>query len=221
MQPRGSRRVVAAMTAAAAMLALASGAGAQMPGAPVLQNAFVAPGFTGAADFGSGNGSIYALAGGWAPGTARFQLSAGIGLRNPTGGGSSTAYGVRAAAPLFAMGQRFGLAVFAGYGGASSAGAGDSLHAATEVPLGASLGFRQAVGATHGFSLYAAPMWLRSTGASGRGSESLFRTSIGADAALTSAIGLTVGAELGSSANRIGPTGTRWGVAISYALGRR
>lgn len=209
--------------AAVAASALVGGrvARAQMPGAPVLQNAFVAPGFTGAVDFGSGNGSVYALAGGWAPGSARFQLSAGIGYRNPRSGGSSTTYGVRATAPLFAVGPRVGIALFAGYGGASSAGAADSLRSASELPLGASIGFRQPLGATHGFSLYAAPMWVRSTGVSGRGSESVFRTAIGADAALTSAIGLTVGAELGNSAKRIGPSGTRWGVALSYALGRR
>lgn len=211
--------------ASAAMVTLGTGgagiAAAQMPGAPVLQNAFVAPGFTGALDFGTGAGSVYALAGGWAPGTARFQLSAGVGFRKPTFGGSSTTYGVRAAAPLFAMGERFGLALFAGYGGASSAGAADSLRTVSELPLGASLGFRQAVGSTHGFSLYATPMWVHATGPSGKGSESLFRTSIGADAAVTSAIGLTVGAELGPSAKRIGPSGTRWGVAVSYALGRR
>lgn len=195
-------------------------AGAQMPGAPVLQNAFVAPGFTGALDFGSGDGSVYALAGGWAPSSARFQLSAGVGYRNPKVGGSSTAYGVRAAAPLFAVGSRVGIGVFAGYGGASSAGAADSLRVASSFPVGASIGFRQPLGATHGFSLYAAPMWVRNTGASGRGSESLFRTSVAADAALTSAIGITVGAELGTSAKRIGPTGTRWGIAVSYALGR-
>ena len=216
-----ARQLRFGIAAGATALVSAASASAQMPGAPVLQNAFVAPGFTGAIDFGSGAGSVYALAGGWAPGTARFQLSGGVGFRKPTFGGSSTTYGVRASAPLFAMGQRFGLALFAGYGGASSAGAADSLRTATEVPLGASLGFRQVLGSTHGFSLYASPMWVHATGASGRGSESLFRTSIGADAALTGAIGLTVGAELGSSAKRIGPSGTRWGVALSYALGHR
>lgn len=209
------------MGALAAMVGTAAAAAAQMPGAPVLQNAFVAPGFTGAIDFGSGAGSVYALAGGWAPGTAHFQLSAGVGFRKPTGGGNSTAYGLRAAAPLFSMGRRVGFALFAGYGGASSAGAADSLRTVSEVPLGASIGFRQPIGSTHGFSLYAAPMWVHATGAKGAGSESLFRTSIGADVGLTSAIGLTVGAELGPSAKRIGPTGTRWGIALSYALGRR
>ncbi len=217
----GHKAKFAMGAAVAALLTAAASAGAQMPGAPVLQNAFVAPGFTGALDFGSGAGSVYALAGGWAPGTAHFQLSAGIGFRKPTVGGSSTTYGIRAAAPLFSMGQRFGLALFGGYGGASSAGTADSLRTVSEIPLGAALGFRQPLGSTHGFSLYAAPMWVHAQGESGRGSESLFRTSIGADAALTSAIGLTLGAELGPSAKRIGPSGTRWGVALSYALGRR
>ena len=215
-----ARRWLIGAGAAVATVVTAAAAGAQMPGAPVLQNAFVAPGFTGALDVGSGGGSVYALAGGWAPGTAHFQLSAGIGFRKPTGGGNSTAYGIRAAAPLFAMGRRLGLALFAGYGGASSAGAADSLRAASEIPLGAAIGFRQPLGSTHGFSLYAAPMWVHATGAKGMGSESLFRTSIGADVGLTSAIGLTVGAELGPSAKRIGPSGTRWGIALSYALGR-
>src|ERR1051325_11829407 len=46
---------------------LSSPAAAQMPGAPVLQNAWRSPGLVVAADFAGGSGSLYGGAVGWAP----------------------------------------------------------------------------------------------------------------------------------------------------------
>src|SRR5437588_8614124 len=90
-------------------------AGAQLPGAPVLQNAWASPGVVGALDFGGGaDGSVVAAAAGWTPGSGRFQVSGGLGSRTLTGHGSSFAYGARVAVPIFGGGaSAFGVAAFA------------------------------------------------------------------------------------------------------------
>jgi hypothetical protein len=98
----------------------AASADAQLPGIPVLQNAWATPGIMIAVDGGGGGsrGAIAAAAS-WAP-VERFQLSAGAGFQGGRSVGSSAAYGVRVAVPLARPSRSMGLAVFAGIGGAAS-----------------------------------------------------------------------------------------------------
>src|SRR4051812_2997720 len=87
--------------ATAATVLAAASAGAQMPGTPVLQNAWGTPGIVAAVNVGGGSdGSVYGLAGGWTPGSGRFQFTGGIGARNLTGVGTKAAYGLRVAMPF-------------------------------------------------------------------------------------------------------------------------
>ena len=200
---------------------VASTLGAQMPGAPVLQNAWASPGLVGAIDYGGGDGSVYAGAVSWASATARLQLSGGIGVRSRSGGaGSKSVYGVRAALPLGGAASPIGFGLFAGVGGGQNAAA-DSAASTTEIPIGVAIGWRRAVGSSHGFSLYATPSYVYFSGGDKPGG--VMRVGIGVDIGLTKMLGATVGAEFGGtrSASIGGPTGTLWGVGLSYAFGRR
>src|SRR5690349_4655061 len=72
--------------AAIAAILVATSSGAQMPGLPTLQNAWVAPGGVVAFDFGSGtDGQTYGAALSYAPGSAKLLLSGGYGWRNGAG----------------------------------------------------------------------------------------------------------------------------------------
>ncbi|HKO16287.1 MAG TPA: hypothetical protein VJU87_08610 [Gemmatimonadaceae bacterium] len=206
----------------AALVGLAGAAGAQMPGVPVLQNAFANPGITAALDLASaGASSTYGVAGAWSPNTGRFQLSGGVGLQTRSRASNRTLYGVRANAPVMGSATgSFGVSVFAGYGGGS--GTVDSSQAKTLIPVGATASFRHAIGNLSGFSAYASPVfeWIGRGG--GAGTANVFRVAIGIDAGITSAIGLTLGLETGQTggAGSAKPSGTSFGGAISYALGR-
>ena len=209
-------------------------ANAQMPGVPVLQNPFANPGFTAAANLGSGGGvSTFGGAGAFSAASGRLQFSGGMGLFTPTNGNGRFAYGARVSAPLLggAGDARFGFGVFAGIGGAASghsttAAGGDTTSSAavTLVPLGFSVGYRMAVGSSHGFAVYGSPIFTwYNKGSSGEGSSNVFRGSVGADVGITSSIGLTLGLEFGASAVEPsnGPKGTLFGAGLSYAFGRR
>ena len=100
--PASDRRFLWAIRIAALLgVAIAGAADAQLPGAPVLQNAWATPGLVAAVNLGGGSdGSVYAAAVGWSPGSGRFQLSAGAGAQSRTGTGSKGAYGLRVAVPL-------------------------------------------------------------------------------------------------------------------------
>src|SRR3954463_2255952 len=68
-----------------ALCGVATSADAQIPGAPVLQNAWASPGIVGAVNFaGSSGQSVVAAAAGWSPGSGRFQVSGGAGYQNRT-----------------------------------------------------------------------------------------------------------------------------------------
>src|SRR5690349_24366200 len=96
-----SGSVRSASIAASLVLTSLVAAGAQMPGAPVLQNAWATPGIVGALNIAGGsNGQAYAAAASWAPGTGRFQLSGGFGSHRVTGGGSRGVDGARLAMPV-------------------------------------------------------------------------------------------------------------------------
>lgn len=211
------------VTAVWATVVMAAGpVGAQMPGAPVLQNAWAAPGIVVAGNFAGGNRTnVYGLAAGWAPASGRFQLSGGAGAQSASGAGSRAVYGARLAFPLRQiMNGRLGIAGFAGIGGGSGK-AGDVTRSNTVVPAGLALGYRQAVGTNgRGFSFYADPHYQHHS-ASG-GSKGFFRTALGLDAGISPRIGLTVGIETGAKAGaaEAGPRGTTYGVGASMKLGR-
>src|SRR3954465_4657805 len=82
------------------IVAAAAPAAAQVPGAPVLQNAFASPGLAVAADFGAGGGqSFYGAAAAVGLGS-RLQVSGAAGAQH---GNNATrgAYGARVAASVW------------------------------------------------------------------------------------------------------------------------
>jgi hypothetical protein len=196
-------------------------ASAQMPGTPLLQNAFANPGITAAVDIASlGGASSYAAAGAWAPGSARFQFSGGVGARTRTGAATRTVYGLRLNLPLLGATSSFGASLFAGYGGVSGGGM-DSSTTRSLIPVGATLGYRLAFGGNHGLSIYGSPIYESVGRGGGASSVSVFRGAVGLDIGITSSIGATLGLEFGSSASAESgkPSGTAFGAALSYAIG--
>jgi hypothetical protein len=195
---------------------------AQLPGVPVLQNAFANPGITIAVNYGhSESAHAYAGAVAWAPASARFQLTAGFGTMDPQGAPRAHGWGARASVPITQtmMAGKLGIGAFAGVGGASQ-DEGNLLH----VPAGASVSFRTRMGERRGISLYAAPFysWTRATVEDESVSKGLLRASFGVDVAVVPSLGLTVGYELGQNADagEPGATGGTFGVGVSYALRR-
>jgi len=90
-----------------------------------------------------------------------------------------------------------------------------------QFPIGAAVGYRKAIGSNHGVSVYATPSYVFFTG--GTKTENLFRAAIGADVGITSSFGATAGVEFGQTRPRGfgGPSGTSYGVGVSYAFGRQ
>ncbi len=196
-------------------------AAAQMPGVPVLQNAFTAPGIVVAANAGSVDDvKGAALAGSWTPGAGRGGRSAGAGRRLPVDGDDAVAWGARLAVPVpRPSGSNFGVGVFVGFGGAEP-----DAGRMTQLPAGVAVGWRRAIGTTRALSLYAAPFfnWSRvSLDGETRTGEHV-RVSAGLDFAVNPSWGVTVGVETGQEANvdEAGPTGIGLGLGLSYAFGR-
>ncbi|HKN65904.1 MAG TPA: hypothetical protein VJW73_06485 [Gemmatimonadaceae bacterium] len=217
-------RIGFSWVAAAIATMMAQLAMAQMPGSPALQNAFVNPGITAAVDAaGLGGATTYAAAAAWAPGSARFQFSGGIGAQLRTGASTRTAYGARLNIPVIGATSSFGVSIFAGYGAISGGGAMDSTVAKALIPVGATASFRHAIGASRGVSLYGSPIFESVARGGGGAKTSVFRGAIGVDLGITSAIGLTLGLELGGKqpVESGKPSGTAFGAALSYALGAR
>ena len=209
-------------TAMAVAITGAIQAGAQMPGAPVFQNAWAAPGIVVALDIAGGsNGSVYAGAAGWAPSRGRFQLSGGAGMQASQGAGSRAVYGARVAVPVMQlMGGKVGIAAFGGIGGGAGS-ATDSLRSNTVVPGGVAIGYRQSIGSGgRGFSVFADPGYQYHSGTTG--SQGYLRVGYGIDAGISSRFGLTIGGESGGIAGsgKAGPTGSLYGVGVSMKLGR-
>jgi hypothetical protein len=211
------------MWASAALMSigLAGMTGAQMPGAPVLQNAWAAPGIVVAANIAGGSGSsVYAGAAAWTPASGRFQLSGGAGLQSITGaGGGRAVYGARVAMPLMqAMSGRLGVAAFVGAGGGAGK-TGDTTRSNTVIPAGLGVGYRQAIGtAGRGFSAYVDPSYQYHSGA--KGSKSYIRFAVGVDIGISARFGLTAGLESGAKAKlgTVGPRGSLYGIGISMKL---
>jgi hypothetical protein len=191
-----------------------------MPLLPVLQNGFAASGMTLAVNYGSGGGSnAYALAAGWGPASARFQISGALGGVRPDTGGTWTGYGLRAAVPLYSgMAERFGVAVFAGVGGARR-----DTTSLVRVPVGVGAGYRFGLGATRSVAAYASPFFVWSR-LSERGSraqgDNAMRGSVALDLVLTRNVGITAGYEFGgkSSEGPFGGSSGLFGAAASYAF---
>jgi hypothetical protein len=216
--------------AALAATIVTASADAQMPGSPVLQNAWATPGIVGAVNIAGGSdATVYAAAGAWTPVSGRFQLSGGLGYQTRTGGTSGGVYGVRVAMPFGGASSTFGFAGFAGAGGGGSAkqvdlpgaAALDSTPSTGQFPVGAAIGWRRAVGSNHGVSVYATPSYVFFTGGSKTGG--LIRAAVAADVGITSSLGATGGVEFGQTRPRGfgGPSGTSYGLGVSYAFGRR
>lgn len=206
----------------AALLAPGQAAFAQMPGVPVLQNAFSNPGITAGANVGSSSvGAAYGAAVAWAPGSGRFQVSGGLGVHTfkSSATKSTPTYGVRGAYALPWPGGgagSFGTAAFVGFGGATS----DDIRVST-IPVGASVSWRRALGETRAFSVYAAPFFEWSRRTVGEGAEvsaSRFRGSVGGDVTILPRLGATVGYQLGGSSADDGSSGGVFGLGVSWAF---
>jgi hypothetical protein len=199
----------------------------QMPGVPVLQNAFANAGLTIAANYGrSDDLQAYAGAIAWAPSSARFQVTGGFGAIDPKPGDRSSAWGARASVPITQtmMDGKLGIGAFAGVGGASR----DTVSL-LHVPAGASISFRTRLGERRGISFYAAPFYSwtraridRASADDESDSKRLVRASVGVDIAVVPSLGITVGYEFGqkADADEPGASGGMFGVGVSYALRR-
>ncbi len=202
----------------------APAARAQMPGMPVLQNAFASPGITLAANYGGGSRGAYSFggAGAWAPASGGYQVSAGAGsYKAGTGTTSGVAYGGRFSLPVWHfLADAMAVAVFGGFGGARVNGLDQTL-----APIGASVGYRRSLGNARAFAVYAAPFygWTHAqiasttTGSATTASNSgdLFGA-FGADVTVMPQLGVSAGYQIGG---RRGSKGL-FGVALSYALSR-
>jgi hypothetical protein len=118
------------------------------------------------------------------------------------------------------MAGDLGIAAFAGVGGGAGSKV-DTTVAKAIVPAGIAIGYRRAIGtAGRGFSVYADPTYEFFTGSAK--SHGYFRVGVGVDAGITSRLGVTLGAEPGTTAapGNVGPHGTLYGIGISMKLGR-
>jgi hypothetical protein len=213
------RRLLAAAVALVSMLAPRAAA-AQLPGAPVLQNAFNNPGLTVAGNYAGGDGTtLIAAALAYAPGAGRFQFSGGVGrLTFDQGDASATPWGARLAIPLLSFaGGRGGIAPFGGVGAATL----DSLKL-LQVPFGVGAGWRMGLGATRALSVYGTgtALWVRHTVGDSSVSKVRPRFAAAADVTVIRNLGLTVGFEGGAKAKAgtPGPTGSIFGVGVSWAF---
>jgi hypothetical protein len=206
-------------TYAALTAASASTASAQMPGLPVLQNAFGNSGITVGVNAGTApEGQAYALAAGW--GRGRILAGGGIGMSSAAGS-NGVGFGARLAMPVWSMARgSIGFAAFAGAGGTV---AGE--RNITQLPIGVSAGWRRALGSTRGFSVYLAPhyQWVReSRPDSGTVSGGRFRGALGLDVGITPRLGVTLGIEGGQGRVKgIGSEGTSAAIGASWIWQRK
>ena len=219
--PRAAGALVVLIASAAVVRPLQ----AQMLGLPVLQNGFSNPGITVAVNYGTAEGVRgYGLAAAWAPVSGRFQVSGGGGGYDPDEGKAWFTYGGRVGVPLTKLtgNGSFGVAPFAGLGAASRQGI-----AIMHLPVGIAAGYRRALGDTRAISVYGSSFygWTRLTSDAPdveTVSNGVIRFSGGLDVALTPGLGVTVGYEAGAKADagEPGPTGSVFGIGLSYAFGR-
>jgi hypothetical protein len=221
-----SVRQTTAVLAFGAAVALPAALAAQVPGLPVLQNAFVNHGLGFAGNFGGGSGqSYYGIAAGWGMG-GRLYVSGGAGAQRISTA-TRGAYGARAALSIWSSsGGALGAGAFAGFGGAPRTRDNGLVNNAAVmiVPLGATVSWRHAMG-SHGLSVYGSPMyqWTRADAGAGVSSSGTFAGAVGLDFAVSNSIGATIGGQFGQAtvATPAGTTagGGTLGVAVSFVPG--
>lgn len=212
---------------AAALMCFAANVAAQVPGIPVLQNAFSNPGLAVAANFGSGSGqSYYGVAAAWGMGSeGALSISGAAGAQR---GNDATrgAYGARVAARIWSSsGGALGAGGFVGLGGAPRTRTDGIVTnpAVMTIPIGVSVGYRRALGRTRGISAYLSPFyrWVRTASDSVVSSGAL-RVSGGVDFSFSSSLGVTVGGDVGGAGKSNGASKSSsgaLGVAISFVPG--
>jgi hypothetical protein len=211
-------------TLLASMLALTGALEAQVPGAPVLQNAFLNPGLGVAANLAGGSGqSYYGVAAGLGLGGGKLQVSGAAGAQR-SNEATRGAYGGRAAFRVWSSrGGSLGAAAFAGVGGAPRTRTGSVVTNAAilSVPAGVTVAYQRALG-RRGISVYASPFysWTRRDGGTVT-SGGTFRGAVGVDFSLTQSIGVTAGGELGGNGGSGGGTSGTFGGAVTFVPGRR
>jgi hypothetical protein len=200
---------------------------AQVPGLPVLQNAFSNPGVAFAANFGGSSGqSYYGAAAAWGLGaTGAFLVSGAAGAQR-INSATRGAYGGRASMRLWASPSGLGAAGFAGVGAAMRTRTGTVVTnpAVTVVPVGASIGYRRALGARRGISAFVSPFYRWARVDSGTiASSGSFRVSGGVDLSVTPSIGVTLGGEAGGGGSNglSGSPSTAFGVGLTFVPRRR
>lgn len=217
------RRLQVALTAALACLA--GTATAQVPGTPVLQNAFGNPGLAFAANYGGGTEqSFFGAASAWGLRGGRFTLSGSAGAQRANDA-TRGAYGARAAATVWTTsGGSLGVGAFAGIGGAPRTRSGNTVTnpAVGVLPAGLTVAYQRPLGRTRGVSLYVSPFyrWTRLDSAAVTSSGAV-RVSAGLDFAFSPSIGATIGGEFGQSGSDAGRNHSSIGAAISFVPGRR
>lgn len=223
MRAAGRAVVYRGITVAVATMAVASAAGGQVPGVPVLQNAFANPGVAFALNVGGGGGqNFFGAAGGLGLSGGRFLVSGAAGVQRAN---QSTrgAYGARVSASVWtSSGGALGVGAFAGVGGAPRTRDDNSVtrnSAVFNIPAGLTIGYRRPLGDTRGFSVYASPMyrWARTEANDVSLSSGNVAGAVGVDFAVSQSIGVTAGAEFGRSA---GATSSTYGLAVTFVPGR-
>jgi hypothetical protein len=223
------RQLTSSLTIAVAFICFPTVAAAQLPGVPVLQNAFTNRGLAFAANFGGGRGqSVYGAAvswglGGTPDGDGRLAVSAGAAAQRANEA-TRGVYGARAAARLWSTsGGALGVGAFAGVGGGPRTRPAGTVTnpAVLTIPVGVSAGYRRAIGARRGISVYGSPFyrWTR-TEVDTVAASGTIRFSVGLDFAFTRALGVTVGGEFGGKTNGEKESGTL-GAAVSFIPGGR
>ena len=103
----------------------------------------------------------------------------------------------------------------------AAGGSIDSTMIKSLVPVGATLSYRLGLGTGHGLSIYGSPIWESIGRGGGASTTSVFRGALGLDVGITSALGATIGVELGQSgaAGSGKPSRTAFGAAVSYVIG--
>jgi hypothetical protein len=210
-----ARRSGLVRACAVAALVVAAPAGAQMPGLPLLQSPFTEPQIAVALNAGqSDDADAITAAASWTPASGRVQVSGGVG-RISHGDGSGLGGAVRAYLPLKLLaGQAVALGVFAGAGG-------DRVRdttAVTAVPLGVTIGYRRAIGATRALSVYAVPFYSYTRVRAAGSSSNVFRIAAGADVIVVPRVGLTLGYEGGAKpgGDQPGPRSGVYGGGVSF-----
>ena len=190
---------------------------AQIAGLPTLQSPFAAPQLAVGVNASRGDSlNVVGVAGAWTPRSARVQVSGGVARVGRDEEDAGYAAGARFYLPLrpFA-GVAVAVGVLAGVGGERVSGS-----TVVSAPLGASIGYRRALGATRAFAVYATPFYSYTSVRTPKASSSLFRFALGADVVVVQRVGLTVGYEAGGEAGA-GEPGVRspvTGVGVSYAF---